>query len=640
MTDGFSGTGGYAPGYSDPGLGGVPRVLGGRYELAQQIGRGGMAEVYAGRDTRLGRTVAVKVLKTDLARDPAFQSRFKREAQSAASLNHPAIVAVYDTGDEEMPEAGGGITHLPFIVMEYLRGRTLKEVLAQHQRLSPDDALRVTAGVLDALQYSHLHGIVHRDIKPANVMVTDAGEVKVMDFGIARAIADTGATMTGTNAVLGTAQYLSPEQAKGETVDNRSDLYSTACLMYELLTGRPPFVGDSPVSLAYQHVGEQPQPPSTLVAALSPDIDRVVMRGLAKDREVRYQNAEEFIADLDRVATGLPIPDAAPTQAMRPPPAQATQRLAPTPAPWPTGTAAAASTDYDDTFLPGRDYDDPPKRSLLWLWIVLGVLALGAVIALAAVLTSGDGEAPPPTESAPVSVAPVTVAVPDVTGDTYEVASAELQALGFTSVTRMDEEQTDPAIVAGTVIRQDPAADPAVAVPLDTQIVLTVAAPPGQVAIPSVVGLSQAEARTTLVNAGFQIGDVTPEDSPSVARGLVTRTDPAADAQAARGSIVTIYTSSGQVSVIDVLGQPVEDALNALEQAGLQGRPEIVASSEPEGTVIEQNPASGRVDLGTTIDLLVSSGTPPTTAPVTTPTTPSPSTTPTTPTTPPPSTTQ
>jgi len=236
------------------------RLLGGRYQVGALIGRGGMAEVHAGHDTRLGRTVAIKMLRSDLARDPMFLARFRREAQSAAGLNHPAIVAVYDSGEDEDTDSSGATIALPYIVMEYVEGRTLREILNDTTVMDPAEAARVTEGVLDALSYSHRMGIVHRDIKPANVMLTPAGEVKVMDFGIARAIADTAATMTQTQSVIGTAQYLSPEQAQGKQVDARSDLYSAGCLLYELLTGRTPFVGDSPVSVAYQHVGQAPQP--------------------------------------------------------------------------------------------------------------------------------------------------------------------------------------------------------------------------------------------------------------------------------------------------------------------------------------------------------------------------------------------
>jgi tRNA A-37 threonylcarbamoyl transferase component Bud32/uncharacterized membrane protein YeaQ/YmgE (transglycosylase-associated protein family) len=273
-------------------------VVGGRYELGELLGRGGMAEVRRAVDHRLGRSVAVKQLRTDLARDPTFQAQFRREAQSAAGLNHPTIVAVYDTGEEIDPLTGVGI---PYIVMELVEGPTLRDVLSDGRKILPERALEVTQGVLDALSYLHTAGIVHRDLKPANVMLTPNGGVKVMDFGIARAVADTSDTMTQTAAVIGTAQYLSPEQARGETVDARSDLYSAGCLLYELLLGRPPFVGDSPVSVAYQHVREAPVPPSRLDRELTPEIDAVVLKALAKDPDDRYQSAGVMKADIARL---------------------------------------------------------------------------------------------------------------------------------------------------------------------------------------------------------------------------------------------------------------------------------------------------------------------------------------------------
>ena len=278
-----------------------PNLVGGRYELGDMLGRGGMAEVRRAVDTRLGRQVAVKQLRTDLATDPTFQARFRREAQSAAGLNHPTIVAVYDTGEETDPVTGVSI---PYIVMELVEGQTLRDVLRDGRKILPERALELTQGVLDALSYSHKAGIVHRDIKPANVMLTGNGSVKVMDFGIARAVADTSATMTQTAAVIGTAQYLSPEQARGETVDARSDVYSAGCLLYELLVGRPPFVGESPVSVAYQHVREAPVPPSQLDPMITPEVDAIVLKALAKDPDDRYQSAREMKADIARVLAG------------------------------------------------------------------------------------------------------------------------------------------------------------------------------------------------------------------------------------------------------------------------------------------------------------------------------------------------
>src|SRR5690242_13216271 len=277
----------------------TPQVLGERYEIGGVLGRGGMAEVHRGRDLRLGREVAVKVLRSDLARDPSFQVRFRREAQAAASLNHPAIVAVYDTGEDRTTS---GAT--PYIVMEYVEGETLRDVIRREGHLSPERAMSLAADICGALDFSHRNGIVHRDVKPGNVMITPQGAVKVMDFGIARAVSDSAATMTSTAAVIGTAQYLSPEQARGEGVDARSDVYAAGCVLYELITGEPPFTGDSPVAVAYQHVREDPKAPSSVNPAVSPTVDAIVLKALAKGPANRYQSAAEMRSDMVRVLSG------------------------------------------------------------------------------------------------------------------------------------------------------------------------------------------------------------------------------------------------------------------------------------------------------------------------------------------------
>ena len=310
------------------------RLLGGRYQVGELLGYGGMAEVHRGRDLRLGRDVAIKMLRTDLARDDTFQMRFRREAQNAASLNHPAIVAVYDTGEEIAPT---GET-LPYIVMEFVNGRTLKEVLAAEGRLLPRRAMEITADMCAALEFSHRHGIIHRDIKPGNVMLTQTGQVKVMDFGIARALASGATTMTQTSAVIGTAQYLSPEQARGEAVDARSDVYAAGCVLFELVCGHPPFVGDSPVSVAYQHVREAPPTPSDINPDVTPELDAIVLKALSKNPLNRYQSAGEMRADLLRAVAGrpvmaTPVMRAEETMALSAPPAGASRRAATAPRP-------------------------------------------------------------------------------------------------------------------------------------------------------------------------------------------------------------------------------------------------------------------------------------------------------------------
>ena len=376
-----------------------PHKIGGRYEVGELLGRGGMAEVRKGTDVRLGRTVAIKRLRTDLASDATFQARFRREAQSAASLNHPAIVSVYDTG-EEMSTDGSNVAQ-PYIVMEYVAGRTLRDIIREGRKILPERALEITSGVLAALDYSHRAGIIHRDIKPGNVMLTPAGDVKVMDFGIARAVSDASSTMTQTAAVVGTAQYLSPEQARGENVDSRSDVYSTGCLLYELLTGRPPFVGDSPVSVAYQHVREQAPPPSSLDEELTPEIDSIVMKSLAKDVSDRYPSAAAMKADIDRHLAGQPV------QA----PAVAAMAA-------PTGVitdpAALAADDLADEE-PGRR-----RRGPIILLLVLLIALLVAALIFGPRLFSS----PPEQQS-----------VPTITGLTRSRPNAPSPAAGSRSVT-------------------------------------------------------------------------------------------------------------------------------------------------------------------------------------------------------------
>ncbi|KIF72087.1 serine/threonine protein kinase, partial [Streptomyces sp. AcH 505] len=280
--------GGGVPDAADSwGVGGL--VGDGRYRMTYRLGRGGMAEVFAAEDVRLGRTVAVKLLRSDLAEDPVSKARFTREAQSVAGLNHHAVVAVYDSGEDTV----GGQT-VPYIVMELVEGRTIRDLLVNAEAPPPEQALIIVSGVLEALAYSHQHGIVHRDIKPANVIITDAGAVKVMDFGIARALHGVQSTMTQTGMVMGTPQYLSPEQALGKAVDHRSDLYATGCLLYELLALRPPFIGETPLSVVYQHVQDAPVPPSEVSDVAPPELDGLVMRSLAKEPDDRFQSAEEM----------------------------------------------------------------------------------------------------------------------------------------------------------------------------------------------------------------------------------------------------------------------------------------------------------------------------------------------------------
>ncbi|MFE7661150.1 Stk1 family PASTA domain-containing Ser/Thr kinase [Streptomyces celluloflavus] len=623
-----------------------PRRLGGRYELGSVLGRGGMAEVYLAHDSRLGRTVAVKTLRVDLARDPSFQARFRREAQSAASLNHPSIVAVYDTGEDYVD----GVS-IPYIVMEYVDGSTLRELLHSGRKLLPERSLEMTTGVLQALEYSHRAGIVHRDIKPANVMLTRTGQVKVMDFGIARAMGDAGMTMTQTAAVIGTAQYLSPEQAKGEQVDARSDLYSTGCLLYELLTVRPPFIGDSPVAVAYQHVREEPQKPSNFDPEITPAMDAIVLKALVKDPDYRYQSADEMRADIEAALDGQPVAAAAGLGAAGYEQDRPTTMLR---AQDPAGqTAMLPPMNPDDG---GYGYDERPdrrrgggqkkSRTSTVLLVTAGVLVLVGAIFIGKAMFSGtadSGKVSLPnlvgktlaqakdaglngnfkvaegssvacdnvkknqiTKQEPASGAkidkdgPVTVtmcsgpeeiSVPNVKGLTLADARSELEAKGFTNVESHETvSERDP----GTVAEQDPQAGAKKT--KNTKITLSIAKAAKKTTVPSVTGQDFNAASKQLTDLGLRVNKQEQEVSDPSQVGKVTAMDPGANSQVENNSTVTLTVgkAAAQTPVPSVVGQSLKDAKKALQQAGYtniqfaDGSPQ-----DKKARVIAQDPTGG-----------------------------------------------
>ncbi|MFE7525068.1 Stk1 family PASTA domain-containing Ser/Thr kinase [Kitasatospora sp. NPDC057542] len=614
-----------------------PRRLGGRYELGGVLGRGGMAEVYLGHDTRLGRSVAVKTLRADMARDPSFQARFRREAQSAASLNHPAIVAVYDTGEDYID----GIS-IPYIVMEYVEGSTLRELLHSGRRLLPERALEMTIGILQALEYSHRAGIVHRDIKPANVMLTRQGNVKVMDFGIARAMGDAGMTMTQTSAVIGTAQYLSPEQAKGEQVDARSDLYSTGCLLYELLTVRPPFVGDSPVAVAYQHVREEPQPPSVFDPEVRPEIDAIVLKALAKDRDYRYQTADEMRDDIERFLDGLPVAAAQQAAAYGMGPAGygydqngypqqhdpygQTNVLPQQPGGGPTTVLPQASGQpgygqggyqddgygqthagpavggNDDGYGRGRRGEDPPKKSNT-SWIVLAVAAVLVLVGtffVAQAMFSDKG-----TKDA------AKVTAPNLVGKTLAEAKTAATGAGPKLVVTEGEKIAcpDANVKKDQVCTQTPL--PGTQVVETSTITVQISSGPAKAPLPPVVGKPKDQAVKALADAGFTNVTTEYKDDDNAAQDTVTAQDPAANAAVDPSTPIKLTVSQGKakVNVPNVVGSQKEDATATLQGLGFQVDASKTATAPDPSKVntvaFQSVPANTKAPANTKISLTV-----------------------------------
>ncbi|MGA6170263.1 Stk1 family PASTA domain-containing Ser/Thr kinase [Streptomyces sp. NPDC012600] len=574
-----------------------PRRLGGRYELGSVLGRGGMAEVYLAHDTRLGRTVAVKTLRADLARDPSFQARFRREAQSAASLNHPAIVAVYDTGEDYVD----GVS-IPYIVMEYVDGSTLRELLHSGRRLLPERTLEMTVGILQALEYSHRAQIVHRDIKPANVMLTRTGQVKVMDFGIARAMGDSGMTMTQTAAVIGTAQYLSPEQAKGEQVDARSDLYSTGCLLYELLAVRPPFVGDSPVAVAYQHVREEPQPPSTFDPEITPEMDAIVLKALTKDPDYRYQSADEMRADIEACLDGRPV---AATAAMGAAgyggydgysPDQPTTALHPAD-PNNAQTSMLPPVNPDDG---GYGYDDragrrrqQKKSNLSTILLVLGAIAVlvGAIL-IGKVVFSDTGD----TGGVPV---------PNLIGSTVKEAEKLADTAGV--VVKVGGEEPCEQQAKGKICSQTPDPKDETMEENGTVTVMVSSGAP-KIEVPNVLEKSEDGAREVLEEKGFTV-NVTAVESDK-AEGSVIKQDPSGGSEAEDGSDVTITVAKKETLALpDMRNRTYEAAEQQLRSIGFTEISRTdVESDQTAGTVVEQSPQPGQHAKDAQIVLKVSKG--------------------------------
>ena len=636
------------------------RILAERYEVGSLIGRGGMADVYEGTDTRLGRKVAIKLLKSDLANDPSFEARFRQEAQASARMAHPTIVRVYDAGEELSIDSNGNERRTPYIVMEYVRGTLLRDLL--HERaIGVPEAIGYAEGVLTALEFSHRGGIIHRDIKSANIMITDTGLVKVMDFGIARAISESSTTQAHTAGIVGTAQYFSPEQARGESVDARTDLYSTGVLLYEMLAGRPPFKGETAVSVAYQHVSEAVTPPSFHNPAISNELDEVVLRALAKNRDERYQSAEEFrehllAADLTPApAAFAPEIDGAPEQP---------EALEPETALDPFETLLAEATEGTSTEAIAIAEPDEPAE-------VLDAEVAETTGAPAAPVTTAFNSPIPPTETIGTETNPfkalgvsfdtgstetistdssdikvkrpalanpaiiwgfgsgalvflvgmmiwlLTISLPninpnpggikvaDVVGQTYEQAYATLTDQNLLVERKYEASETIPA---NQVIRVDPIAGTSVG--QNTTITVWVSTGRNQVDVPDLRGMNEQMAADLLSQSNLVLGEIVQARSAGIEAGKVIESMPAAGTKVAAGTVIIITISNGLVEVPNVVNYSISEAQNKLTAPEVALSVSIATNDEcataPKGTiVVEQSIAPGDAPQGSAITLYV-----------------------------------
>ena len=512
---------------------GAQRILAGRYAIGEFVGQGGMATVYRGTDTKLGRQVAIKVMKADLASDEQFRSRFRQEARSASRMAHPTVVRVFDAGDDLIQTADGP-KRLPFIVMEYVEGTNLRQ-LASEGKLSHAEVCRIVDSVLTALEYSHRAGIVHRDIKPANIMITTTGQVKVMDFGIARAVSETSSTMQQTTAILGTAAYFSPEQAKGESIDARTDLYSTAVLLYELLAGVVPFRGDSAVAVAYQHVSERPVAPSEVNGEVTPALDRVVLYGLAKDRAKRFQTAAEFRDALRTAASGK-MPDLSLQQQ--------------------DAVLFSSGDEISESDLALRQLSEgggtrtQSRPPVMWTWAA--ILTIGAVII--AVVFWLVTLAPKQFTANTSREVPVLI---DTPGD------EALEKLTAEDLKPVQVDRSDEKIEAGNVISTDPEAGTVLTI--GETITVYVSTGPEKPTVPEFDGKSQEKYTESLEALGLSVGLVNSVDDPTAKQGRVLGVKPAPGEKLGSGKSVELTVASGLVVVPEVIGSPIEVARAQLD---------------------------------------------------------------------------
>ena len=590
-----------------------------RYRLGDVIGTGGMSEVYRATDSLLGRDVAIKMLRPEMARDVNFRERFRKEAQNSGRLNHPNIVAVYDTGEAD--EDGMAI---PYIVMELVHGRTLRDLVREDGPLSPREAAQVLIPVAHALQASHDAGIIHRDVKPANIMITNTGQVKVMDFGIARALDDSTSAMTQTSAVIGTAQYLSPEQAQGKPADARSDVYALGCVLYEAVTGHAPFEGETPFAVAYQHVQEEPNAPSE---SLDPDsltpterinLDAVVLTSMAKDPMDRYQSAQEFSADLERMSSGnvtraaqMHIAHDEPSAHSQPEDSTrvaavhpATTTMDPQPAAAagvPVAAPGVASADIDE-----RDGARKSRPWMKWIAIILAIALAGLLIGFAFDYWNTSQQRQAEQEQDQQSQANM-VTVPDVEDRPRSEVIAELEDLDLLVTVN---EEANPDIARDNAIRINPA--PGSQLQRNSTVILTVSSGREITEVPDVVGLSLEDASRALSDAGLSMSDsVEEEESSADNTGRVTQQNPPAGSQLSRGSRVTVTVGTGPRMIrvpSNLVGQDIEDVRSTLDAMGFDVQVENVDSTETDGQVLSVSDEGNEIPADSTVTVRVSNG--------------------------------
>ncbi len=572
----------------------INTLFDGRYRILRKLGSGGMANVYLAEDEELGRRVAIKILNERYAGDDLFIERFRREAKSAAGLSHPNIVSIYDRGEAEGTY---------YIAMEVIEGRSLKELIMTHGALPVHTAIGYAKQLLEALRFAHRHGIIHRDIKPHNVLVSADQQVKaneprlkVTDFGIARHGAS---QMTEAGSIMGTAQYLSPEQARGAPVTAASDLYSAGVVLYEMLTGKVPFTGDSAIEIAMKHVNELPKPPSSLRPEIPPELDQIVLRALAKDPEDRYQTAEEFIEDLERVEAGLPISRSTATAATAilagAAVGDATELLSESP----TRVAAPPPTPPQrrpPTYPPASPYDEPPRRKKRWVpWLLVALLLAAALLAGWWVYNQIQDQ----LEAAE------PVGVPNVVGIERDLAVAQIEEAELEASV---EEQASTEVEQGIVIEQSPPAGSRIA--KGDTVTIVVSTGPNEVEVPALAGRTYGEAVDILEELGLEPERVDVFSQRPV--GVVASLDPKAGTLVDEGSVVTVRVSKGsqQIPVPDVLDQSEESAREELETAGFQvDVVEAPSSSTPAGLVSAQNPDPGvEAARGSTVQITISTG--------------------------------